>query len=166
MKRTILLLFWGYAIVLIQTTWGPALQTGYVRLNGLVPLIVWFGLGTPMPGGLLAALALGVLSEPFSSLPGGLYIIAFSGAYFLVRYIHDHIIYPPLWQQVLLATFISIGVQTVLLVGSKATDLLWPWGFVQAVIDGITYPLWVGLFDSSEKIVTRLHSQFGNRAPL
>ncbi len=166
MKKTLILVFWGYLLLLFQTSWGPVFQWGLVRLNGLVPLVVWYGFGVPMPGGLLAALALGVLCEPFSSIPGGLYIVAFSGAYLLVRYIHDHTIFLVLWQRCLVAVFVSIGVQTVLLLGSRAMDLLWPWALIQAALDGLTYPLWSRLFDYTEKIIAKMYPESGSRARL
>ncbi len=163
MKKPAVAFFWGYLILLLETAWGLGLQVGPVRLDGLCALVTWYGLGSPMPGGLLTALGLGVLAEPFSSLPGGLYIVSFSGAYMLVRYIHSHVVYPPLWQQVLLAGFISIGVETVLLVGSGATDLLWPWGFLQALLNGLTYPFWSRLFQSTEKLMAKLQAEFETR---
>ncbi len=163
MKKTLTAFFWGYLAILLETTWGHAVQVGSVRLDGLCDLVIWYSLGSSMPGGLLATLGLGVMAEPFSSLPGGLYIIAFSSAYLLVRYIHNHLFYPPLWQQVLLAGFTSMGMETVLLLGSGATDLLWPWGLVQSVLNGLTYPVWSRLFQSTEEALARLAEEFGER---
>jgi cell shape-determining protein MreD len=131
----------GFVLILVETSMGPATRLGMVRPDGLVALVVWHGMRHPLPAGILPILALGILSEPFTLLPGGVHILAFAGGYLMVRYVLNHVICPALWQQMLLVAFVSVVMVVLLLTASGAADLVWPWGFGQAVLNGLTCPL-------------------------
>lgn len=123
------------------------IQFGQIRLDGLVALVAWHALSNPLPGGLLTVLGMGMLCESVSVLTNGIYILTFSSAYLIVRYILNHVIYPPVWQQILLVAFISMIVVTATQIASGATELVWPWGVAQAFLNGITAPVWFKTFD-------------------
>jgi len=118
-----------------------------------VPLVAWYGLQHPLPGGILAVLGLGILSEQMSAMPDGLYVLAYAGEYLMVRYILNHIVFTAAWQKMMLVSFLSIEVVAVLLIGSSAAELLWPWGFAQALLNGITAPFWFFVFDKTNSFI-------------
>ena len=153
MKKALVAIFFGYVLLLIETAWGFLLQFGQTRLDGLVPLVAWYGLQHPLPGGILAVLGLGILSEQMSAMPTGLYALAYAGEYLMIRYILNHIVCAAVWQQIMLVSFLSIEVMAVLLIGSGGAELLWPWGFAQALLNGITAPLWFYAFDKANSVI-------------
>ncbi|NIA08359.1 MAG: hypothetical protein GWP10_00940 [Nitrospiraceae bacterium] len=144
----------GYSLLLIETTWGPLFQLGQVRLDGLVSLVAWYGLYHPLPGGIIPVLILGILCEELSGLPAGLYPLVYVSEYLITCYILNHVVCITAWQQMLLVSFVSIEVIAVLLIGSGAADLMWPWGFGQILLNSITAPLWFFVFDKIRSIYT------------
>ncbi len=149
MRKGLVVIFLGYILLLIETALGDMFQFGLIRLDGIVPLIAWYGLNHGLPGGILPVLGLGVLSDPLSGLPAGLYSLGYAGEYLMIRYIVNHAKCAAPWQQMLLVSFVSIEVVTVLLTGSGAAEIIWPWGLIQALINGITAPLWFVVFDKA-----------------
>ncbi|MCK4426062.1 MAG: hypothetical protein KAV69_04880 [Deltaproteobacteria bacterium] len=119
----------------------------------MVPLIAWYGLQYSLPGGILAVLGLGILSEQLSAMPAGLYALAYAGEYLMIRYILNHIVCAAAWQQMILVSFLSIEVVAVLLIGSGAAELMWPWGFAQALLNGILAPFWFFVFDKANSVI-------------
>jgi len=148
LKHGALVVFMGYFLLLFETAWGPVLQLGPVRPDGLVALVVWHGIRCSLPEGLLAVLALGVVVEPFTSLPVGLYPFAYAGGYLLVRYVSDHVILTERWQMMLLVFFVSTEVLVIILTGGGNADLFWPWGLGQAFLNGLLTPMFFLLFDT------------------
>lgn len=118
-----------------------------IRPDGLMALVVWCGIKTPLPNGLAAILGLGLIAEAFTVTSRGLYIISFTTGYLMVRYILSHVITPYLWQRMFLVAFASTVCLTVLLTGSGDAELVWPWGILQAILNGILSPLYFFLFD-------------------
>jgi hypothetical protein len=110
-------------------------------------LVVWCGIKTPLPDGLAAILGLGLIAEAFTVTSRGLYIISFTIGYLMARYILSHVITPYLWQRMLLVAFVSTVCLAVLLTGSGDAELVWPWGILQAILNGISSPLYFILFD-------------------
>jgi len=152
-KKALVVIFFGYILLLFETAMGFPFQFGQIRLDGLVPLVAWYGLQHPLPGGILAVLGLGILSEQMSAVPDGLYALAYAGEYLMIRYILNHIVSPAAWQQMMLVSFLSIEVVAVLLIGSGAAELLWPWGFAQALLNGIIAPFWFFVFDKANSVI-------------
>jgi len=148
-KKALLVICLGYILLLIETTLGLPFHFGHIQLDGLVPLIAWYGIQHPLPGGILAVLGLGILSEQMSAMPYGLYILVYAGEYLMIRYILNQIVCAAAWQQMMLVSFLSIEIVAVLLIGSGAAELLWPWGFAQALLNGIIAPLWFFVFDKA-----------------
>jgi len=144
----------GYSLLLIETTWGPVLQLGQVRLDGLVSLVAWYGLYHSLPEGIIPILILGIFCEALSGLPTGLYLLVYTSEYLTTRYILNHVVCITVWQQMLLVSFVSIEVMAVLLIGSGAAELMWPWGFGQTLLNGITAPLWFFVFDKIRSTYT------------
>jgi cell shape-determining protein MreD len=153
LKKGLIAISFGYILLLIETALGPLSQFGQIRLDGLVPLIAWYGLQHPLPGGILAVLGLGILSEQMSAMPAGLYTLAYAGEYLMIRYILSHIVCTAAWQQVILVSFLSIEIVAVLSIGSGAAELFWPWGFVQALLNGVLTPFWFLVFDKAASII-------------
>jgi cell shape-determining protein MreD len=153
LKKELVTIFFGYILLLIETALGPLFQFGQIRLDGLVPLVAWYGLQHSLPGGILAVLGLGILSEQLSAMPAGLYALAYAGEYLMIRYILNHIMCASIWQQIMLVSFLSIEVVAVLLIGSGAAELLWPWGFVQALLNGVLTPFWFFVFDKANSVI-------------
>lgn len=145
--NTFIVILTGYLLILIETTLWPISLTGLIRPDGLIALVVWCGIKAPLPNGLTAILGLGLIAEAFTVISKGLYIISFTIGYLMVRYILNHVITPYLWQRMLLVTFISIVCLAVLLTGSGNAELIWPWGILQAVLNGMLSPLYLLLFD-------------------
>ncbi|MEA1867976.1 MAG: hypothetical protein U9N19_07760 [Thermodesulfobacteriota bacterium] len=152
-KKALLVIFFGYVLLLIETAMGFPFQLGQIRLDGLVPLVAWYGLQHSLPSGILAVLGLGILSEHMSAMPVGLYILAYAGEYLMIRYVLNHIVCAAAWQQMLLVSFLSIEVVAVLLIGSGAADLLWPWGFAQALLNGVFSPFWFFVFNKANSVI-------------
>jgi hypothetical protein len=153
LKKALVAIFFGYILLLIETALGPLFQFGQIRLDGLVPLIAWYGLQYSLPGGILAVLGLGILSEQLSAMPAGLYALAYASEYLMIRYILNHIVCAAAWQQMVLVSFLSIEVMAVLLIGNGAAELLWPWGFAQALLNGILAPFWFFVFDKANSVI-------------
>jgi cell shape-determining protein MreD len=153
LKKALVVIFFGYILLLIETALGFPFQSGQIRLDGLVPLIAWYGLQHPLPGGILAVLGLGILSEQMSAMPDGLYALAYAGEYLMIRYILNHILCAATWQQMMLVSFLSIEVVAVLLIGSGAAELLWPWGFAQALLNGVFAPFWFFVFNKTNSVI-------------
>jgi cell shape-determining protein MreD len=153
LKKGLIAIFFAYILLLIETALGPLFQFGQIRLDGLVPLIAWYGLQYSLPGGILAVLGLGILSEQLSAMPAGLYTLAYAGEYLMIRYILNHIVCAAAWQQMILVSFLSIEVVAVLLIGSGAAELMWPWGFAQALLNGILAPFWFSVFDKANSVI-------------
>lgn len=152
MKKAFVVIFFGYVLLLIETAFGFPFQLGQIQLDGLVPLVAWYGLQHSLPGGILAVLGLGILSEQMSAMPDGLYTLAYAGEYLMIRYILNHIVCVAAWQQMMLVSFLSIEVVAVLLIGSGAGELLWPWGFAQALLNGVLAPFWFFVFDKANSV--------------
>ena len=152
MKKAFVVIFFGYVLLLIETALGFPFQLGPIQLDGLVPLVAWYGLKHSLPGGILAVLGLGVLSEQMSAMPDGLYTLAYAGEYLMIRYILNHIVCVAAWQQMMLVSFLSIEVVAVLLIGSGAGEFLWPWGFAQALLNGVLAPFWFFVFDKANSV--------------
>jgi len=153
LKKALVVIFFGYVLLLIETALGFPFQLGQIRLDGLVPLVAWYGLQHSLPGGILAVLGLGILSEQMSAMPAGLYALAYAGEYLMIRYILNHIVCAAAWQQMMLVSFLSIEVVAVLLIGSGAAELLWPWGFAQALLNGVLAPFWFFVFDKANSVI-------------
>ncbi len=152
MRDGLITILLGYTLALIETTWGPLLQFEQVRLDGLVSLVVWYGLDHPLPGGIIPVLILGFLCEQLSGLPAGLYPLVYVSGYLITRYILNHVVCVTIWQQMLLVSFVSIEVIAVLLVGSGAVELIWPCGIGQILLNSIMAPLWFSVFDRIRSI--------------
>jgi hypothetical protein len=161
LKKALVAISFGYILLLIETALGPLFQFGQIRLDGLVPLIAWYGFQHYLPGGILAVLGLGILSEQLSSMPAGLYTLAYASEYLMIRYILNHIMCTDAWQQMTLVSFLSIEVVSVLLIGSGAAELLWPWGFAQALLNGILAPFWFFVFDRANSLIFSEVPHFG-----
>jgi cell shape-determining protein MreD len=153
LKKGLVAISFGYILLIIETALGPLFQFGQIRIDGLVPLTAWYGLQHPLPGGILAVLGLGILSEQLSAMPAGLYTLAYAGEYLMIRYILNHIMCTSAWQQVMLVSFLSIEVVSVLSIGSGAAELLWPWGFAQALLNGVLAPFWFFVFDKANSFI-------------
>jgi len=153
LKKALIVIFFGYILLLIATALGFPFRSGQIRLDGLVPLVAWYGLQHPLPGGILAVLGLGILSEQMSAMPDGLYALAYAGEYLMIQYLLNHIVCATAWQQMMLVSFLSIEVVAVLLIGSGAAELLWPWGFAQALLNGILTPFWFFVFDKANSLI-------------
>ncbi|MEA3385576.1 MAG: hypothetical protein U9Q89_03895 [Thermodesulfobacteriota bacterium] len=154
MKKALVVIFFGYVLLLIETALGFQFQLGQIRLDGLVPLVAWYGLQYPLPGGILAVLGLGILSEQMSAMPVGLYVLAYAGEYLMIRYILNHIVCAAAWQQMMLVSFLSIEVVVVFLIGSGAAELLWPWGFAQAMLNGVLASFWFFVFNKANSFIS------------
>lgn len=163
MENALIVILIGYPLLLLETTLGPALEIGLVRPDGLIALVVWCGLNTPLPNGLAAILGLGLFAEAFTVASRGLYIFSFAVGYLMVRYILNHVITPYLWQRMLLVTVISMICLTILLSGTGGADLVWPWGISQAVLNGLLCPVWFLIFDKILAYSDRLTSANGKR---
>ncbi len=161
MKKALVVIFLGYVLLLIETAMGFPFQLGQIRLDGLVPLVAWYGLQYSLPGGILAVLGLGILSEQMSAMPVGLYVLAYTGEYLMIRYVLNHIVCAAAWQQIMLVSFLSIEVVAVLLIGSGAAELLWPWGFAQALLNGVLAPFWFFVFNKANSIISSEDMWFG-----
>ena len=153
MKKGLIAISFGYILLVIETALGPLFQFGQIRMDGLVPLTAWYGFQHPLPGGILAVLGLGILSEQLSAMPAGLYTLAYAGEYLMIRYISNHIMCTSAWQQVILVSFLSIEVVSVLSIGSGAAEFLWPWGFAQALLNGVLAPFWFFVFDKASSFI-------------
>lgn len=160
-KKALVVIFLGYVLLLIETALGFPFQLGQIRLDGLVPLVAWYGLQHSLPGGILAVLGLGILSEQMSAMPAGLYALAYTGEYLMIRYILSHIVCAAAWQQMMLVSFLSIEVVAILLIGSGAAELLWPWGFAQALLNGVLAPFWFFVFDKVNSVISSEDMWFG-----
>ena len=152
MKKVFVVIFFGYVLLLIETALCFPFQLGQIQLDGLVPLVAWYGLKHSLPGGILSILGLGILSEQMSAMPDGLYTLAYAGEYLMIRYILNHIVCVAAWQQMMLVSFLSIEVVAVLLIGSGAGEFLWPWGFAQALLNGVLAPFWFFVFDKANSV--------------
>jgi cell shape-determining protein MreD len=161
LKKALVVIFLGYVLLLIETAMGFPFQLGQIRLDGLVPLVAWYGLQYSLPGGILAVLGLGILSEQMSAMPVGLYVLAYTGEYLMIRYVLNHIVCAAAWQQIMLVSFLSIEVVAVLLIGSGAAELLWPWGFAQALLNGVLAPFWFFVFNKANSIISSEDMWFG-----
>lgn len=165
MRSALLVLTLGYLMLAAETAWGLGLQVGLVRLDGVVPLIVWYGLRHPLPGGLLPVLGLALVAETFSYVPVGLYTLAYASGYLVVRYVEAQVMQQPLWQQALLVAFIGVVVMVILLTGSGAAELVWPWGICQALLYGLTAPIWFGFFYRVEACLPDRRRTFAFKEP-
>jgi hypothetical protein len=153
LKKGFIVILFGYILILIETALGSLFQFGQVRLDGLVPLIAWHGLQSGLPSGIVPVLGLGVLSEQTSVMQTGLYTISYVGEYLVIRYILNHVAFVAIWQTMILVSFLSVEIMAILLVGSGAADLFWPWGFIQALLNGIFVPFWFFIFDKANSII-------------
>ena len=161
MKKAFVVILFGYVLLLIETALGFPFQLGQIKLDGLVPLVAWYGLKHSLPGGILSILGLGILSEQMSAMPDGLYTLAYAGEYLMIRYILNHIVCVAAWQQMMLVSFLSIEVVAVLLIGSGAGEFFWPWGFAQALLNGVLAPLWFLVFDKANSVFSNEDNLLG-----
>ncbi len=155
MKTEIVVIVTGFFLFLFNTTWGDVLGVGFTRVDGLVPLVAWTAIEIPLPAGLLPVLVLGVLAETFSIITTGSYIIAYASEYLMVRYVLGHVVCNLWWQKVLLVFFVSLGVEFIIFTGSSMVEYVWPWGVVQAVLNGLLSPFWFSLFSYLDSVSVR-----------
>ncbi|NDY43527.1 hypothetical protein G3N55_11845 [Dissulfurirhabdus thermomarina] len=150
MRDVFFILAAGFVLLVLETALGRVFQAGMIRLDGVVPMVIWHGLRRPLPAGLIPVLALALLAGVFSNVATGLFFVAYAAGYLLVRYLQGQVLCPAAWQQALLAGFVGLAVALVLFAGDGVTDLFWPWGVGQAVVWGVTAPAWFWLFDRAE----------------
>ncbi len=147
MKTGLFVILLGYILLLFECTIGSCIQYGPIRLDGLIPLVVWYGFHEKLPDGLITILLLGLLADTFTCAPLGLFVSALCVGYLLALYISSQIQYPNWWQQSLLVWFISAAIIVILMVGTKATGLIWPFGLLSALVVGCLSPIWFAFFD-------------------
>jgi hypothetical protein len=156
-------IFSGFVLLLMETAWGPGVQFGLIRPDGLIALLVWHALRSRLPDGILPVLGLGILTEAFTILPWGLYILAYAGGYLAVRYVVSHVMCVYLWQKMLMVSFVSVGFLVIVLTGSGVADLFWPWGLIQAILNGLICPAFFFCLDSLQSYILSAAPSSGKR---
>ena len=146
MREILFFIITGYVLLVMESSLGITGSHG-IRLDGLFSLLVWFGVRTGMPQGLTATIVLGAMAEGLTALPPGIYIGAYVLAYLMVRYIVSNLMDTTLLHKVLLVLFVSMNGMVIIFAGGGRMDLVWPLGVEQTVLNGITAPFFLILFD-------------------
>ncbi len=147
MRRAFLFLLTGYLLMVSETAWGNELQVGFVRIDGLLALIVWYAIRHPVAEGIMPVCLLGFMSTPLSALPSWSFVAGYALVYLTVRYIQFHVLELLMWQQMLIVMFTSLQAVIILTIVGGDVGLVWPWGIGQAILNGITAPVWFFLFN-------------------
>lgn len=147
MKKYIYFLLTAFFFMLLQFTLLTGLKFGYLTIDTITPFLVWWAIRTPMPMGLVATVAAGIIAEILSSIPTGLFIFAWSTGYLSTRYMAGHMAEPEIWQQTFMVAFVSMEITVILQTGSSAIELVWPWGILQALLNAMTAPIFFSIFN-------------------
>ena len=148
MKRDyIFFLALGFLLLVTESALGDMASFYGVRIDGVYALLVWFGVRVPMPEGLTPVLLLGVMAEGLTALHPGLYIGAYALAYLMVRYVVRHLMYTSMLHRILLVLFVSMNGTVIILAGGGRAELVWPWGVMQTVLNGLCAPFFLIFFN-------------------
>ena len=160
MKLHLFVLFFLLLNSVTVSAWGHLLEVNSVKINLLIPTIVWYAI-TSRDGaqGLLVIAITGFLYDLVSSNNIGTYILAMSVTYLLIRYVVAHASMEFWWQRLLLVVMISFIFQAALRTATGYIETVWPWGAFQAVADGLVS---LGLFPIFHGLVPLLEQRDAN----
>ncbi len=162
MRKAFFFLLTGYLLMVFETAWGNELQVGFIRLDGLLALIVWYALRHTVAEGFIPVCLLGLIAASLSALPPWIFVMDYAVVFLMVRYIQSHVLELMMWQRMLVVMFTSLQAVTILMIVAGDIGLVWPWGIGQSILNGITSPIWFFLFDRMDGFFFEsIHSDAG-----
>lgn len=157
MRLTAVAVLGALILVVLQTAFFPFLQLGCLRIDGLCTLIAWLGTTAPFsPASAAGGLAVAVMAAMSTSVTWKAVVPAYLIGLGAASYMGINIIDITYQQKILIAGFISLLVNSVMLTGSGSLDLVWPWGILQALVNLVTAPLFLFMFDKMVAVSRRL----------
>ncbi len=164
MIATVSLLIAGYLAAAFQSSAGAFLQVGLIRIDAMAALLCWYGLRQEAPQGVIAVAFLGLLISAFSIIPAYVFPLSYLMGFLTVRYIVSNVLELSKWQVYLVTGFVSMEISVIQLAGSGNVDLFWPWGLLQALLNVITAPLFMFIFDRMQAVLRKLRREKGEPA--
>jgi len=147
MRRSFLVLLLGYIILLLDVTIFASIQFNYFRIDGIIPLVIWYGLKQRTFEPIMVVIILALIAGTFTYASTGIWIICLCVGYLLSCYIYSQIGNLMWYQHILLLWFLTTVMIVILMFGTDATDLIWPYGIIDAFILAIFSPIWFYIFD-------------------
>ncbi len=147
MKEFILLIVIGYILLLLDVTIFASIQFSYFRIEGIIPLVIWYGLKCKNFEPIIVVIILALIAGTFTYASTSVWILCLCIGYILAYYIYSQISNLAWYQHILLLWFITSVMVVILMFGTDATDLIWPYGITEAFILAIFCPLWFYFFD-------------------
>ncbi len=148
MTATLCLLMLGYAASVIECSASVFIQVGLMRLDAIPALICWYSLRqNNIPTGIVAITLLGLILSAFSTIPVYAFPVSYTVGFLTMRYIAANMIALSNWQIYLFTGFVSLEIIVLQMAASGNLELVWPWGFLQALIDVATAPFFYWIFN-------------------
>ena len=164
MYATACLFILGYMAAVLQSSAGALLQVGLVRLDALTALLCWYSLRRDALYGSVFVVVFGLLISSFSIIPAYVFPLSYLLGFLTVRYIVSNVLELSSWQVYLMTGFVSMEISVVQLAGSGSADLVWPWGVLQALVNVLTAPVLMAVFDRIEALLKKLRKEKGEIA--
>lgn len=135
--------------VLTVSAWGKVLTIGPLRVDFFLPALAWYAINTSDGFlGCIIAAQVGIFCDLISGDQIGLYTLVVPGTFLFMKYIVLHAAMDLWWQRVLLVVVSSFMFQAVLRTSTGYIETVWPWGALQALLDGaevlVVFPMLAG----------------------
>ncbi len=147
MKESFLVILIGYIILLLDVTIFASIQFSNFRIEGIMPLVIWYGIRRRNFEPIVAVIILALIAGTFTYASTGIWIVCLCIGYLLASYIYSQIGNLIWYQHILLLWFLTSVMVVILMFGTDATDLIWPYGIIEAFILAILCPIWFYFFD-------------------
>ncbi|WP_067617097.1 hypothetical protein [Dissulfuribacter thermophilus] len=133
---------------LVVSAWSNLLQFGLVRIDFLIPSLCWYAVTVSDLWGGIIVLFLGLFFDLMSGVAVGTYLFLIPGVYFFVRYIASNTRTELWWQRALLVILASFVFQATIRTFTGYIETVWPWGAIQAILDGLLSIILFPMFSS------------------
>ncbi len=147
MKQALLVLVLGYVILLFDVTIFAAMQISYFRIEGILPLVIWYSFRQRSLESIVVVILLALIAGTFTYASTGIWIISLCIGYILSCYIYNQIDNLTWYQDILLFWFLNTVMIVILMFGTDSTDLVWPYGVIEALLLSILTPFWFYIFE-------------------
>ncbi len=123
---------------IVISAWAKFLQFGFMRIDLLIPAIGWYALESKdIFSPLSILLVIGCIMDFLSGMPPGAYALMLPLIFGFIKYIAFNTQMDYWWQRAIWIIIGSFIFQTIMRTISGFIELIWPWGWIQALCDGI-----------------------------
>jgi len=147
MREFFLVILLGYIILLLDVTIFAAMQFSYLRIDGIMPLVIWYGFKRKSIEPILVVIILALIAGTFTYASTGIWIVSLCIGYLLSCYIYNQLDNLLWYQNILFFWFLITVMVVILMFGTDSTDLIWPYGIIESFILALLTPIWFYIFD-------------------